>query len=162
MRLFEIVAEKQDIQKAMDAERSRFDSFIKESEWRLKELNRLQDMACGGINIDYVQIAEKIIAVEGKPHAITNDTKNGKTIADEAIEDIALGCPHLKTKYFGNKRYEGFYQRCDCEYGYGPSHGYIVDEIALKGRGNILPTDEEKDACIYYLKNKLYERIEHV
>jgi len=159
MKLFQIVTEKQAIEIALDIERKKFDEFVAKSSARLKELRRLQDMACGGINIDYVQIAERVIAVEGKPHAITNDTQNGKTIADEAIEDIALGCPHLKAQYFGNKRYEGFYQRCDCEYGYGPRHGYIVDRIELKHRGSTVLTDEEKDACIYYLKNRLYEKV---
>jgi len=159
MKLFEIVTEKQAIEIALDIERKKFDEFVAKSTARLKELRRLQDMACGGINIDYVQIAEKVIAVEGKPHAITNDTQNGKTLADIAIEDIALGCPYLTTKYLGNKKYEGFYQRCDCEYGYGPRHGYIVDRIELKRDRNIGITDEEKDACIYYLKNRLYEKV---
>ena len=60
----------------------------------------------------------------------------------------------MKKQYFGNKRYSGYYQESSHSYGMGPSHGSIVDEVGLKqdARKRDL-TDEEKDACIYYLKN---------
>lgn len=74
-----------------------------------------------------------------------------QTIAEAAIIDIANGCKYLKSRYFGNKRYSGFYQRCDSKYGSGPRHGSTVDRIGLKNPSTEL-TDDEKDACIYYLK----------
>lgn len=46
------------------------------------------------------------------------------------------------------------YQRSDCEYGFIPSHGGVVDSIGLTSeylKKDL--TDYEIEACIYYLKN---------
>lgn len=53
----------------------------------------------------------------------------------EALRDARLaiirGGRSLLTGYIGMKRYDGFYQRSDHGYGYGPSHGSIVWRVGL-------------------------------
>lgn len=123
----------------------------------ISELKRLENIASKNIDIEKVLIAEKILYVSGDIYGKTSDvTKfNGVTIAAEAVIDISNNCEKLKKQYFGNKRYEGFYQRCDCGYGLGPRHGSIVDEISLKSEYRKVKdlTNDDKDACIYYLLN---------
>jgi len=114
------------------------------------KLRRLEVIALAGMDLEKIQMAEKILYWSGKPWSLCE----GELLTDLACIDIANDHPHLSKRYFGNKQYESFYQRTDCEYGYGPRHGHIVDAIGMKdeSRGQVLCT-EEKDACIYYLKN---------
>ena len=59
----------------------------------------------------------------------------------------------LRRHYFGTKSYDRWYgQRTDCEYGYGPRHGYIMFSVGLKHefRDHVF-TPEEIEACVYYL-----------
>lgn len=53
----------------------------------------------------------------------------------EALRDARLaiirGGRSLLTRYIGMKRYDGFYQREDHTYGYGPKHGSIVWRVGL-------------------------------
>jgi len=54
-------------------------------------------------------------------------------VIEDAIKDFYNGCERLKRNYFGIKNYAHFGdQRCDCEYGYGPRHGYIVFSVGIK------------------------------
>lgn len=56
----------------------------------------------------------------------------------------------LRKERLGYKNYEAFGdQRCDCEYGYGPRHGYIVFSIGRSTDYNEKENHEEK---IYFLK----------
>jgi hypothetical protein len=154
-RLHEIVKEKAEL-------RTSINQLTKETEERLKkmrsdlgELERLENIATNvGMDLEKVQIAESILYFRGKP----DSDCEGRILINAAAVDIANGCEHLKSQYYGNKRYEAFYQSTDCGYGMGPSHGGIVDEVGLKQayRKREL-TEDEKDACIYYLKN--YKRI---
>lgn len=121
----------------------------------LTELDRLEKLATtADLDISKIQMAEKVIYCHGD----VDNVVEGRKLTDAAATDIANGHPHLAQKVFGNKRYEGFYQQCDSEYGYGPRHGSIVDCVGMlhESRGQVL-CDEEKDAIIYYLKN--YSRI---
>ena len=153
-KLFEIVQERNAIEIELKEEIKSHNNKVSVLEKQISELKRLESIGENNIDLEKVRVAEKILSVGGNPYGKTDDViKFGyKTIAEQAIIDIADGCPHLKRRYFGNKRYEGFYQGCDCEYGYGPRHGSIVDRIELRNTQKEL-SDEEKDACIYYLKN---------
>ena len=156
MKLFEIVKERSDAQKRLSimiAEHEKAKSKLESSIW---ELRALESIGKEGLDLDKVQLAETLLRVEGDPYGETS-SKYG-TIAEAAIIDIAEGCQHLKTKYFGNKEYSGYYQREDHKYGYGPRHGSIVDRIGLVNSSYEL-SDNEKDACIYYLKN--YNKIKN-
>ncbi len=128
--------------------------------FEIEELSRLENIGGNGIDLEKIQLAESIMYIYGNPYGKADSKFNCPTIAEEAIIDIANDCPHLISQFFGNKRYESFYQRTNCEYGYGPRHGSIVDEIGLKSSvrsrecvEKSLLTDDEKDACIYYIKN---------
>ncbi len=157
-KLFEIVKERDDLQKALKELVDSFGKSKEDLEYKISELERIEEVAENGIDIDKIQIAESVIFVSGNPYGKTSDVTqfHNPCIAEKAIIDIANGCKFLKTNFFGNKTYESFYQGCSCEYGFGPKHGSIVDRIELRNPKKEL-SDNEKDACIYYLKN--YENI---
>lgn len=75
-----------------------------------------------------------------------------ESLITDAKQDLATGCKKLKTVYFGQKRYEGFDQREDHKYGYGPRHGYIYQSIGLRNPEREL-SDEQIEACLYTLEN---------
>lgn len=151
MKLHEIIAKKIELNSQQNTLTKEYQKSLKIITTEYESLERLEKAAMNDLNIDYIQIAESVMYVDGNPYALTDDRG---FIADAAISDIATGCKKLKTEYFGNKVYSGYYQRCDCSYGYGPSHGGIRDSIGLKdGARKRELTSEEKDACIYYLKN---------
>ena len=152
-----IVLERSQKQDELSKKTREFEDERRRLSSEIAELSRLEILGCEGLSLQLIQIAEKVISVKGNPYGITSDMSNGhKNIAELAILDIAQGCPSLKKEYYGNKIYGSYYQRCDCKYGYGPSHGSIVDSIELRDRKGDL-SEEEKDACIYYLHN--YKKI---
>lgn len=156
MKLFEIVNRKTELGAEYGKIHEEYINATNKIKSEVKSLEELESIAMNGINIDYVQLAESVMYVNGNPYGATDEVKRSgyATIASNAICDIASGCKHLKKQFYGNKEYSGYYQRTDCEYGMGPRHGSIVDEIGLKGQSTQRDlTDDEKDACIYYLKN---------
>lgn len=75
-----------------------------------------------------------------------------KSLVDDAKRDVATGCNNLKHKYIGQKRYDGFDQREDHRYGYGPRHGYIYQSIGLVNPKEPL-NEEQAETCLYLLEN---------
>lgn len=59
---------------------------------------------------------------------------------EDAIKAIQEdGVNALMGRYFGVKNYAGFGdQRCDCQPGYGPTHGHIVFRIERRLRDGVL------------------------
>lgn len=153
-KLFEIVSEKNSLIKQREELKKAYEKSLKILNGNISELERLESLSQDN-NIEKIQLAETVLYVYGNPYGSTSDSA---TIAQQAINDIAIGCTHLRKEFFGNKRYDGYYQGSDHPYGYGPKHGSICDEIGLRpdARKREL-TDDEKDACIYYLKN--YQKI---
>lgn len=153
-KLHEIVKERFTKQNELSQKTEAFKKERAKLNSEIQELLRLENVAHNGLDLDKIQIAEKLIRISGNPFGKTSDvTKfNGIVIAECAIIDIAEDCKKMRTQFFGNKEYGGFYQRCDCKYGYGPRHGSIVDRIGLIDKEHQF-TDDEKDACIYYIKN---------
>lgn len=152
------------------------DLITKQAEWRqklqaaTKEWERQRDgilseiricqelieQAKSGLDDAKILHAEHVIYAGGKFGPIGDDAAT----VQEAIADIAAGCPKLRHEYFGTKNYDRWtHQRSNHTYGYGPSHGSIVFEIGLPGpvrdrlRNGGELTPEEKDAAIYYLLN---------
>jgi len=78
------------------------------------------------------------------------NTEDRKALVGEAIALIQKDPKTaLKDGYLGYKNYSGFGdQRCDCSYGMGPRHGYIVFDI---GRNRDVELDDPESA-IYFLK----------
>lgn len=155
MKLNEIIKRKAEINFEISVIESKYKSEKTPLVKEYQELNTLQRIGAENIDTDIVVLAESILKVYGDPYGQT-DGVPARTIAECAISDLATGCKHLRKEFYGNKQYSGFYQRCDCEYGYGPSHGSTVDYIGLRNQDKEL-SPEEQDACIYYLMN--YKKI---
>lgn len=150
MKLHEMITEKATLYKGLQKAKEDFEALEKRITARMSELNRLEKLALENHDIEKIQMAEKVIYCQGNPDALVENRR----LTEVAAIDIAMNHPHLAERYYGNKRYENFYQASDHTYGMGPSHGHIVDAVGMKheSRGQML-CDEEKDACIYYLKN---------
>lgn len=151
-KLFEIVAERNQKQIDLSELRKEFQTKEKSLTNEIESLLKLENTAESGFDVVKIQLAESILSVCGNPYG--NSDGGGKKLAERAVIDIANNTSFMRKQYFGNKRYSGYYQESSHSYGMGPSHGSIVDEVGLKqdARKRDL-TDEEKDACIYYLKN---------
>ncbi len=76
------------------------------------------------------------------------------SLVNAAMTDLVSGLKILKKEYIGQKKYQGFDQRCDCEYGYGPSHGYIYQSIGLYNPKKEL-SEYDIECCLYLLENIL-------
>lgn len=152
-KIFEIVAERNQKQIDLLELRKEFQAKEKSLIAEIESLLRLENTVESGFDVIKIQIAESVLSVSGNPYG-NADGGQGKKIAERAIIDIAKNTPFMRNSYFGNKRYSGYYQESSHSYGMGPSHGSVVDEVGLKqdARKRDL-TDDEKDACIYYLKN---------
>lgn len=148
MKLHELVSQRTVLNKELsDLDAAHYksrDILIK----NIKALSTIISVGTAGYDVEKVQLAESLLYISGN---VWNSCE-GRVLSQVAIEDIAADCPRLSKQYFGNKKYDRFYQQCDCEYGMGPSHGGIVESISLKDRHHTM-TSEEKDACIYYLSN---------
>lgn len=144
-----------EITKALEVNQSQIDSLKSAFETDMKAMMDLrgellfsQKLLLADLDLGKIELADGLLDIRGD---ITNSCE-GEVIAELAAADVAKGCPVLKTKYIGNKRYDGFYQRNDCEYGYGPRHGSIVERVGLQDTSKELST-EEQEACIYLLLN---------
>lgn len=157
LSLHQIIKNKIDAQKELKNLREDFERSEKALNNKINNLIRLEKLSLEDNYIDKIQVAESILYTSGN---ITVSV-DGNSLANRAITDIANGLTHLRKAYFGNKRYEGYYQNSNHTYHCGPSHGSIFDEIGLKKevREREL-SDHEKDCCIYYLKN--YDKIKGV
>lgn len=102
------------------------------------------------VDFAMLRYGSKIIQVNGTPN-----TEVRKSMIDEAITLLQSETAKraLSDAFLGIKNYAGFGdQRCDCPYGFGPSHGHIVYSIGRteKYRKAEL-TNPERKAAIYYL-----------
>lgn len=147
--LSQIIKEKMEYGKELAILRKETEEKEKTLLSKIRELERLEKLGTtidSNVDLNKIQLAESVLIVSGNPV--------GKNINRRAISKIANDPDYLKRYFIGNKRYEGFYQECDWEYGYGPRHGSIVDKIGLTNDARKRDlTEEEKDACIYYLTN---------
>ena len=73
-------------------------------------------------------------------------------LVNAAKADLSTGATKLRAEYIGQKLYEGFDQRTDCRYGYGPSHGSIYQRIGLRNPKQEL-SDYDLECCLYLLEN---------
>lgn len=73
-------------------------------------------------------------------------------LVSAAKTDLVSGVNQLKREYIGQKYYGSFDQRCDCEYGYVPSHGSIYQKIGLRNPKKEL-SNSDIECCLYLLEN---------
>lgn len=118
-------------------------------------------MSEAGIDQDLIAAAKAVITVYGD---FSRAGEDRHSVRADAIRQIVTGQPIRETYgdlwrvAFGTKNYDRWSgQRCDCEYGYGPSHGSICFSIGLhpevRKREEKTLTADEMEAVIYYLTN---------
>lgn len=156
MTLTEIIRQRTALEAELDGKARDFLKYQKETTAEINALKEKEALLENGFDLEKVELGRMVVTINGNPYGDTGCSKD-KTIAEEAIRDILDGCKKLKVEYFGNKRYEGFYQRSDHDYGLGPTYGTIVDRIELNIRKRDL-TPEEAEAAIYYIR--VYNKIE--
>ena len=154
--LAEAVSARIAAEKAIEEENAGHLRRLKELNRKLEEAREKERILLGGLNADLIRKGKLIVEIKGNPFAVTDGSP--RPIAEAAVKDILDGCVWLKEGYFGNKRYEGFYQRTDCRYGYCPTFGLIVDRIELTQNalgilGERDLSKDEKEAAIYYIMN---------
>lgn len=146
-----IIKERLEYQKKLDFLTRRYTKEKDRLNGLINELNRKEMILASGLDLRKVELGRKLLKVKGNPYVLTDGaTSKNDNIATLAIEDIIKGCPHLRKKFFGNKEYSSFHQRCDCKYGMTPVHGTITEQIALADPNHQL-TPEEAEAAAYYL-----------
>lgn len=93
------------------------------------------------------KLAETVIVIRGRV------SESAEGAFEAACTELAKGGGFLFERYAGAKRYEGFHQREDHEYGYGPRHGSIVFAVELtaevRRRGSLAL--EEAEAAVRWL-----------
>lgn len=109
------------------------------------------------MNLDSAIIlhAEHIIYVRGNYQKAGEDRASCR---EGAIQQILKGGGTLFEEYYGTKNYDRWHgQGSNHPYWAGPSHGSIIFEIGLtkpvRARTEKTLTEEEINACIYYLRN---------
>lgn len=117
-------------------------------------------IAAAGMDLEQIAAAEAVLEVRGLYRFGGEDRAS---VLRDAIAEISTGCKgttyrSLWQAYFGTKDYAHWHgQRCDCQYGLGPSHGSIVFSIGLqrsiRSREMEVLSDAERAACVYYLTN---------
>ena len=154
--LAEAVSARIAAEKAIEEENTEHLRRLKELNRKLEEAREKERILLGGLNAGLIERGKRLVSIKGNPLAVTDGSP--RPIAEAAVKDILDGCVWLKEGYFGNKRYEGFYQRTDCRYGYCPTFGSIVDRIELTQNalgilGERDLSKDEKEAAIYYIIN---------
>ena len=119
---------------------------LQEIKTEREKLTETMKRRAAGLDENKIALAETVIEVEGKYE------REGGCI-EKAISHLATGSDYMKRVAIAVKDYAQFSgQGCDCEYGYGPKHGWHVFTIGLTrdARKRDL-TEDERDAAIYYL-----------
>lgn len=147
-----IIKERLALEAELKAMTESFERRKKELTQQISQHKEQEQIVSSGLDLEKIELGKKVLYVYGNPYERCQDTKSdgSNTLAKLAIADILDGCKHLRKEYFGQKRYEGYHQRSDHPYGFGPSHGSIVEEVGLRNREKEL-SDEEVEAAVYYL-----------
>lgn len=106
-----------------------------------------------GLDAGKIALARTVLKVRGIYEKAGQDRAS---VISDAIAWFATGkapCYHqLSSADYGTKTYDCWYgQRSDHEWG-GPAHGSIIFQVGLIDRNKQI-TDEEREACLYYLTN---------
>ena len=147
MRLTELEQNITDVTAAIAQENIDHDAKIKQLTAEQTRLRTAKDQLVMGVDVDRINNAEKLLYIR-RFERLTAD------MIQRAIDDVLTGFKHMTTRTISIKDYSGFSgQQVDCEYGYGPSHGYIVCEIGLCSKGKVIPTDIDAIEDILYFLN---------
>lgn len=132
---------------------TKYENSIDKLDYRIKKAKQTLDYKMNGLDLHKMELGGKIIKLHG-----VCDSPRRLEAKEEAIDDLLLNRgEYMKTTFIGVKRYDGFGdQACNCNYGYGPTHGGIVFSIGIKEEyRKKLMTDEELESAVYYIVKTL-------
>jgi hypothetical protein len=152
MNIIELERKTQELTLAIAEEKKRHVEAEKKLALEHELLDKARYALMHSLDLASIQTAKKYIYTEGLKRRY--DGEMPRALYD-CIIDCSNGFKKIRNEYFGCKDYDRFSgQRCDCNYGYGPSHGHIVAEIGLRSTWrDKADSIEETDACaiVYYL-----------
>lgn len=152
MNIIQLENRVREVRGLVDEENKRHETAKNKFAIELDELEKVRYAIMHSLDMDSIQTAKKYIYTKGVKENFRGDAF--RTLC-ECITDCSTGFKKIRREYFGCKDYSGFWgQGCDCEYGYGPSHGHIVFEIGLRlDARKAIDLISEPDACaiVYYL-----------
>lgn len=100
--------------------------WMDENKRTIDELEHQRDLLAGSsMTSDQIELARSVVEVGGR----ISESAGGAF--EDALTAVAEGGTRLLGYYVGAKRYDGFHQRSDHDYGTGPSHGSIVFSVGL-------------------------------
>jgi hypothetical protein len=115
---------------------------------KLEYYNHIKSMLMNNIDANKVENAKKFIRTEGVRNHFDGDASSQLAKAkQDVIDDFKI----LRREYIACKNYDRFIgQGLECQYGYGPRHGYVVFRIGLWDTDAVI-SDEDKCDILYYL-----------
>ena len=147
----------------LEAERAHM-AFLKANDKELRELQFAESLIAAGVDLERIARGALVVHAHGSLRERSGrgsdaGDRRAKVVAD-AKTAIAAGGGALQHEYLGVKNYDSFGdQRCDCQYGFGPTHGSIVFSIGLTRaareqleEGRALSPEQIEDA-LYLLAN---------
>lgn len=101
-------------------------------EQRRATLKALLEAAKNNIDVARLIRGEEVLGIKGKSNP---NSRAQKELVQDALKDVALGCPQMMKEYFGLKNYDRWTEQgSNHTYGCVPRHGSIVYSIELKQR----------------------------
>lgn len=154
--LIELCAEQTHLAAAIKAETDRHATAIKTLQSRLRDIREQIALHSAGLDMAKIALARSVLYLSG---SYRNGGDRRDSVVRDAMHWFATGTKPeacyrgLDQVAYGTKNYDRWSgQRSDHEYGWGPSHGWIVFAVGLKNPRNEL-TEEQREACLYYLVN---------
>lgn len=147
----------------LDLHTAKKDTYLRELNELDNQINKVKiniELLNNNIDLNKFSLGRKILRIQFQESCHDTLLPLNNNLIEACKKDILNDFNSLRYEYFGYKEYAQYYQREDHSYGYGPSHGSIVESIGLSSsyRGsNYKFTNEEKEACLYLLAN-----IEHL
>lgn len=162
MNIFELESKRKVLLEERDKVQKELNEKLNNIREEIAKVDGEIHLALNNVDSDKIALGQKILSIEFYTRYscyVNDDSVYISPMNDELVIDAINDCiddfSRLRKEYFGYKEYDGYYQRCDCDYGCGPTHGSIVESIGLKRdyRGDYEFSSEEKEACIYLLHN---------
>lgn len=146
-----------EMQDEYESKKKAFDEYCTDINRKMNQVRRDISLCKSSIDVNKINHAMSILDLQfpiqrnyyGGPEKVLPIYTD---LVSAAKKDLSTGATKLRTEYIGQKRYEGFDQRTDCRYGYGPSHGSIYQRIGLRNPEREL-SDYDIECCLYLLEN---------
>jgi hypothetical protein len=137
---------------------SEYECIINKVQHDIDELKHIQKMLLNDYDVNRIKNAKRFFYTEGVKKHFYGDACSQLW---EAIKDVSKDCPALLERYFGCKNYEGWTgQAVNCNYGYAPTHGYVVMEIGTTNEyraKKIIPNEDDFSDILYFLHKLVNE-----